>query len=141
MEVAAIHCNGIDEVDSKFDGCDVLDGIVAVAYVVCIRNNRAPVHGEGQTNWIKFIPFVCPSQVTSHKSMLHRRHRPPAIEHPCMVTDGRIGKNLLHSSVRRIPHISPRQTDRPSKTTDLSSRGRDLWREILLEQLVLAGRV
>ena len=64
-------------------------------------------HGEGQTNWIKFIPFVCPSQVhaspptppasatikqhvdgqtnwikfsylsVSRMSTLHRRHRRP----------------------------------------------------------------
>jgi hypothetical protein len=42
-----------------------------------LRHRRHPLpssnHGDGQTNLIKFIPFVCPSPV--HASPIHRRHR------------------------------------------------------------------
>ncbi len=45
----------------------------------------------GQTNWIKFIAFVCPLHASVYSSA-----------HPAaLVTDRRIGKKLLHSSVHR----------------------------------------
>ena len=57
----------------------------------------------GQTNWIKFIPFVCPSQSMLHHQ--HRRHPLPSSNHGDRQTNW----------IKFIPFVCPSQSMLPTR--------------------------
>ena len=62
----------------------------------CRRHRRHPLpssnYGDEQTNWIKFIQFVCPSQV-------HASLPTPPTPQLLVVTGWNYGRSVVHSTV------------------------------------------